>query len=151
MMVPTSNRFRRSLLAAAVLASSLSVACNGTEAPIIPNQNIVGSYVATRFIVTPTGKPAINVLTLGGALTIDINASKQTTGALTMPAGVFGPDAVNQSMAGTVEQSGYTVVFVQAANTFIRSVEWLAGGGTIQTDVSDGSARIEVTLTRQGS
>jgi hypothetical protein len=148
MMVRTPNRVRR-LLAAAVLASSISAGCIGTDAPIIPNQAIAGNYTATRFVVTPTGKPAINVLAQGGSLNIAISAGNQTAGALLMPAGVFGPDAVNQSMAGTVEQSGYTVVFVQAASTFVRAVEWLAGGGTIQTDVNDGSARIEVTLTRQ--
>ena len=150
MMVRTPNRFRR-LLAAAVLASSVSVGCNAAEAPIVPNQPIVGSYAATRFMVTPTGKPAIDVLAQGGTLTIAISASNETTGALSMPAGVFGPDAVNQSMAGTVQQRGYTVVFVQNASTFVRAVHWLAGGGLIQTDVNDGSARIEVTLTRQGS
>jgi hypothetical protein len=150
MMVRSSNRVRR-LLAAALLASSLSAGCNGVDAPIFETQNIVGSYTATRFLVTPTGKPAIDVLAQGGTLNIAITASSQTTGALTMPAGVFGPDAVNQSMAGTVQQSGYTVVFVQNASTFVRAVQWLAGGGTIQTDVNDGSARIEVTLTRQGS
>lgn len=149
-MVRTPNRLRR-LLVPAVLATFVSAGCTGTDAPIVPNQQIVGSYVATRFLVTPTDKPAINVLAQGGSLSIAINASNETTGALLMPAGVFGPDAVNQSMAGTVQQSGYTVVFVQTASTFVRAVQWLAGGGTIQTDVNDGSARIEVTLTRQGS
>jgi hypothetical protein len=148
MMVRTSSRVRR-LLAAAVLASSVSAGCMGTDAPVVPNQAIAGNYTATRFRVTPTGKPAIDVLGQGGSLNIAISASNETTGTLMMPAGVFGPDAVNQSMAGTVQQSGYTVVFVQSASTFVRAVQWLAGGGTIQTDVNDGSARIEVTLTRQ--
>ena len=98
--------------------------------------------------MTPTNKPPIDVLARGGSLTMNITATNTTTGTLVIPQDVFG-SAVNVSMAGTVAKNGYAVKFTQSVDTFVRTVGWLAGGGTIATDVNDGSSRIEVMLTRQ--
>jgi hypothetical protein len=145
-MLRSFSRLRRlALVSSFALAGA---ACGGSEPIVEPTVEITGNYVATRFIVTPTGKDPIDVLARGGSLTIQIAPSKATTGTLIIPQSVFG-SAQNVSMAGTVVQSGYALKFQQSADTFVRTVGWLAGGGTIATDVNDGSSRIEVTLTRQ--
>jgi hypothetical protein len=147
MSMPRSlSRLRRlALVSSFALAGA---ACGSSEPIVLPNIDITGNYVATYFRVTPTGKPFIDVLARGGSLTIQIAASKATTGTLIIPQDVFG-SAQNVSMLGTVVQNGHSVQFVQSADRFVRTLGWRAGGGTIAADVNDGSARIEVILTRQ--
>ena len=140
------SRLRRlALVSSFALAGA---ACGGGEPIVLPTIDITGNYVATYFRVTPTGKPFIDVLARGGSLAIQIAANKTTTGTLIIPQDVFG-SAQNVSMVGTVSQSGHSAVFSQTVDNFVRQVGWLAGGGTIATDTNDGSARIEVILTRQ--
>ena len=147
-MLRTTSRFRRLAFAAASFVAVASVACGGTEPIVQPNVDITGNYVATYFHVTPTGKPTIDVLAKGGSLTMAIAANKATSGTLVIPQDVFG-SSVTANMAGLAHQSGHTVLFEQSAATFVGQLPWLAGGGTIATDVNDGSSRVEVILTRQ--
>jgi len=144
-MLRSISKFRRIALVSAV---ALAGCGGGTEGITEPDIDITGNYVATYFHVTPTGKPTIDVLARGGSLTMTITAASTTSGTLVIPQDVFG-SAVNVSMAGFVAKSGHAVRFSQGADTFVRTLGWLAGGGTIATDVNDGSSRIEVTLTRQ--
>ena len=145
-MLRTSTRLRRLAFISAAVVSTAG--CSGGEAIVLPTIDITGNYVATYFHVTPTGKPTIDVLARGGSLTMTIAANKATSGTLIIPQDVFG-SAQNLSMAGTVVQNGHSVQFVQSVDSFVRQLGWLAGGGTIATDVNDGSARVEVLLTRQ--
>jgi hypothetical protein len=145
-MLRTSTRFRRLAIVSAVAVAAAG--CGGSEPIVQPKVDIFGSYVATTFKVTPTGRPTIDVLARGGSLTLAIARDSTTSGSLIVPQDVIG-SSVNASMAGIVSQSGYAVRFSMGADTFVRTVGWLAGGGTIATDVNDGSARIEVVLTRQ--
>ena len=145
-MLRSFSRLRRAAFVS-VLAV-VGAGCSGDTPPAPVVIDITGNYVATYFHVTPTGKPTIDVLARGGSLTMSIAANNATSGTLVIPQDVFG-SAVNVSMAGTVAKSGYSVQFQQSVDTFVRTVGWLAGGGTIATDVNDGSSRIEVVLTRQ--
>jgi len=147
-MLRPSSRLRRLGFVASILVASVGAGCSSTEPIVQPNVEITGNYVATWFKVTPTGKPTIDVLARGGSLALSIAANKTTSGTLYMPRDVIG-DEVTASMAGTVQQNGYALRFQQSAVSFVAQVGWLAGGGTIATDVNDGSARIEVILTRQ--
>ncbi|MEO8561634.1 MAG: hypothetical protein ABI601_06140 [bacterium] len=146
-MLRPATRLRRLAFVSALAISAAG--CNAGEAIIQPTIDIAGAYVATTFKVTPTGKPAIDVLARGGSMTIAIATDNTTTGSLVIPQDVFG-SAVNASMAGVAFKSGYSVGFHQTADTFVRTFGWLAGGGTIATDTNDGSARIEIVLTRNG-
>jgi hypothetical protein len=148
-MPRTSPRFRRFALVVSAIVAGASTGCGGSDPTLPPKVDLTGSYVATYFRVTPTGKPTIDVLARGGSLTLKIAADKSTTGTLSMPADVFGSAPVSANMAGTAHVSGYSVRFEQAVSTFVNQLGWIAGGGTISTDVNDGSARIEVLLTRQ--
>ena len=147
-MLRTTSRLRRIAFVASVIVAGASAGCGGSDPVVLPKVDITGNYVATRFIVTPTGKPSIDVLQRGGSLTMNIAADKTTSGTLFVPQDVIG-SSTTASMAGTAQQIGNAVKFVQTADSFVRQVGWLAGGGTIATDVNDGSARIEVLLTRQ--
>jgi hypothetical protein len=142
------SRFRLRRLAFVSALALAGAGCGGGEPIVLPDIDITGDYVATYFHVTPTGKPTIDVLARGGSLTLQIASSKATSGTLIIPQDVFG-SAQNVSMTGLAQQAGHSVRFQQSADTFVRTVGWLAGGGTIATDVNDGSARIEVILTRQ--
>ncbi len=146
-MLSTFTRLRRLAFVAALVVSGAG--CNAGEAIIEPTIDIAGAYQATTFKVTPTGKATIDVLAKGGTMTLAISNDNTTTGSLVIPQDVIG-SSVNASMVGTVVKSGYAVRFQQTADTFVRVVGWLAGGGTIATDTNDGSARIEITLTRMG-
>jgi hypothetical protein len=122
-MLRSLSRLGRLALVCTVALSGAAVGCSSGGDPIVlPDIDITGNYVATYFHVTPTGKPTIDVLARGGSLAIQIAANKTTTGTLIIPQDVFG-SAQTVSMAGTVAQSGHSV--------------------------NDGSARIEVILTRQ--
>jgi hypothetical protein len=87
--------------------------------------DVAGSYSATTFTVTsPAG--TIDLLALGGLVSVTLSADGTTTGELFAPgAGEDGED-VEADLTGTWELSGSTVTFDQTADTFIRDVEFTA-------------------------
>lgn len=142
-MRPTSSILK-------VLAASfalLAIACNNSTPP----GSIAGSYTATTFVETYTGQSAVNVLGQGGSLTIVIAANNTTTGNLLLPASANGGTQVSASMAGTMVKAGSKVNFDQpAADTFVRNLNWLVVGSTLQvSDQIAGSGTFTITLTRQ--
>jgi hypothetical protein len=116
----TLRRFRRlALLPALALAS----ACENSvsiEPDVIP-----GSYVATSFVVTQTGSPAVDVLARGGSLIINIAANDSISGLLVLPTGLPGSQAGTANMKGKlVRRTDGTFQFEQEENTFIEALIW---------------------------
>ena len=68
-MRPTFRPVRRVVLAA-VSAFAVASACSN-DVSIEPDV-LAGSYVATSFLVTPSGQPTVDVIAKGGALSITI-------------------------------------------------------------------------------
>jgi hypothetical protein len=142
------NRLRSSLL---ILALSAAAACgddSNDPSPIVP-----GTYEATRFVLIESGSSPIDALAEGASLFMDITAEGTTDGELFIPAILTeeGLDDEIVSMEGTYTQSGNTIDFQQAGDSFVPLATWVVGSGTI-TGVwtsADNQRRVEVTLTRQ--
>ena len=141
-MQPTITTFK--LLAAAV--ALFAVACTNTNEP----PTITGSYTATTFTKTPTGGSAINVLAQGGSISLTIAENKATTGSVFEPASANGGTALQASLAGTAIQAGTKVNFSQTADTFVRDLNWIVVGNTLQVTNQAGlDATYTIVLTRQ--
>lgn len=136
----------RAMLAAVVAVGALT-ACGDDDA--IGPDAIVGVYTATTLRVTPTGAAEIDVLEQGGSLVITISGGDATTGSLSLPASVTGTVATQTSMAGTAVRNGSGVTFDQAADTFVRDLNWTYANNTLSvTNQSVGGATYTIVLTR---
>jgi hypothetical protein len=112
---------RSTLLRPLAILPLFLAACGGddpTDSPPV----LAGSYVATQFLVTPTGQAAINVLTSGGSLVITIATSGATSGSLVVPASLTGGQSETIAMSGAAVRSGNTVTFQQTADSFVRDL-----------------------------
>ena len=139
----------RSLLAAvtAVAVVGALSAC-GDDGLIDPNP-VAGAYTATTFRATPTGLSEIDVLAQGGSLVITIGPDNTTVGTLSLPAVVTGDVALQASMVGTAEVNGSGVTFDQAADTFVRDLNWTFSNNVISvTNQSVGGANFTIVLSR---
>jgi hypothetical protein len=123
---------------------AMGIGCDSTE----PNP-LAGTFVATSFIVTETGEPPMDVLALGGDLTITIAQDNSTSGVLTVPGEIVGGSDVSLSMAGSAIRTGNTVHFEQDADSFVRDLAWTFSGNTLNASDSDAGVSLAITLTRQ--
>jgi hypothetical protein len=143
----SAARHRVRLLALVTLASAWVSGC-GSDSPTQPS-SLAGTYVATVFRVTPTGQSTVDVLAAGGSLSVTIASDNTASGTLSLPASIAGTP-FNESMAGTVVQSGSTVKFQQSADTFVRDLTFTIVGNTLQaTNEVAGAGSFTITLTRQ--
>ena len=138
----------RSIYSALLVASS-ALGCGGLDT--VGNSNLLsGTYLATIFLVTPTGQAQSDVLAAGGSLSITIDESGNTTGSLNIPGTVTGGAAFTASMAGTATVTGLTVEFNQAADSFVRDLTWARIGPDLSVaNQVAGSASFTITLTHQ--
>lgn len=133
---------RRRVLLPALVSLSAVLSC-GTEP-----SDVFGNWVATTFVVTPTGQAAIDLIPSGGTLAINIDEDNFTTGQLNVPA-VAGQPAFQADMAGSAIVTETAVVFQQSADTFVRDLTWTRGTMVLTvTNQSVGGASYTITLTR---
>lgn len=126
----------------------VTIAACGGDLSVEPG-SVVGTFGATIFRVTPSGKPQIDVLAQGGSLSISVTAKNVTTGQLSLPASVAG-SAVLAPMTGEAIITGNTVRFQQTADTFVRDLTWSVGRDTLQvSNQSVGSATYTITLVKR--
>jgi hypothetical protein len=137
-----------SLTAAAFAA--LSVVGCGSDNPVQPTGNVVGSYHATQFVTTGAGGQT-NQLLAGSTVNIDLLPNGTTTGHLHLAASSANP-ALDADLAGTWAQSGNTVTFDQPSDTFFRDVEFsVVPNGDSWQLVADhvfAGTRIQLTLSQ---
>jgi hypothetical protein len=131
--------FPRSLVLAAVAVG----ACSDSISP----EELAGTYSATSFTVVRDGV-STDVLEAGGSLTIVLASSGTTSGTLVVPASVTEEEPINASMAGTFTLEDDVITFVQAEDTFVRDVDWIADGDTIVGTGTFGTETISVTLEK---
>ena len=112
-----------------------------------PKQTVAGPYVATQFLTTGSSGQT-DQLHAGSYLFLLLSANGSLTGQLHLAATNSDTD-----MAGTWTQSGNTITFAQAADTFVRNMTF-----DIVPDVNRwqlvgvavfGGTEIKVTLTQQ--
>lgn len=136
--------------ASAIFATVAAMtACGGTDSTA-PSDSIAGSYAATTFVTTG-GSGQTNQLLAGSTFTIVLNSNGTTTGHLHVVASGNNP-ALDADMAGTWLRNGTMVTFDQAADTFVRDMNFtLSSTGTkweLDGDDSFAGTRIQVTLTQ---
>ena len=127
-------------------------ACGGdsTTAP----SALVGSYTAIEFVTTGSSGQT-NQLLAGSTLSITLASNHSTSGHLHMAASGSSP-AFDADLAGTWTQTGNSVTFSQAADTFVRNTTFaaVAGSGSLWDLVGDGTfsgTAVHVTLRQQAS
>lgn len=133
--------FARALPALFTLA--LAACDDDPTAPPAPT----GAYQATRFTAI-SGGTTTDVLTAGGSLRITLTPQGTTSGRLFIPGSVTGEGDFDSDLTGTWTQSGSTIQFDHAADTFVRDMPFTIQGSTLVGDRTFGDLRIQVTLTR---
>jgi hypothetical protein len=134
---------RSRLLQAGLLVAVASGGCS-TEP-----SDAFGVWGATTFKVIPAGGAEIDLLQAGATLTIIIDAENETSGSLSVPAGIASVAPLNASMDGTARVTGTTVEFDQDAATFVRDLTWSLGALTMTVESqSIGGDVWTITLTR---
>ena len=139
--LPRTSRF---LFALAVVCGLTMAACKDTNEPL----GLSGSYVATTWLFGPTGQAPTNVLQAGGSMSLQIAADNTTAGSLNVPASITGGAALIADMKGTATQTGDTVRFTQAANSFVRSHYWIMANNTLRFERTIDGTTMLLVLTR---
>jgi hypothetical protein len=115
-----------------------------------PRSPLVGSYNAILFVTTGSSGQT-NQIQAGSTLSINLAANGSTTGHLHIVAS-GGYPALEADMAGTWTQTGSSVTFSQAADTFVRNMTFAvtAAGSSWQlvgNQVFSGT-QIQITLSQ---
>jgi len=101
-----------------VVGIAAMIACGSDSAA--PPSALVGTYNAFTFTTTGSSGQT-NQLSAGSTLTINLAANGSTTGHLHVVASGSNP-VLDADMAGTWTQTGNSVTFSQAADTFVRNM-----------------------------
>ena len=133
---------------AKLVALAALVACTVAD-PFVPSpENMSGSYTAREFIAADT-QAVHDWLAAGATLDLSLVRDGTMTGHLFLPNSVTGTGDFNADMAGTWLLSGYVIQFGQAAETFVREIDYSAGPDRIVGDKTFGdSLRIIIVLTK---
>ena len=125
------------------------VACGGSYSTAPPSV-LVGSYNAVQFVTTGSSGQTNQILA-GSTLNINLMSDGSTTGHLHLAASGGNP-VLDADMAGTWTQTGNSVTFSQAADSFVRNMTWaiIASGSSWQLvgDQVFSGTRTQVTLSQ---
>ena len=140
------RRVRR-LVLAILPTLALASACDNSVS-ITPDE-LAGNYIATSFLITPSGQPAVDVLAKGGSLTINIAGDSSTTGTLSLPANVLPGLGGTASMEGRVLRiADGTYRFNQSAETFIKALNWQQYTGALVSTSFISNTQFQITLRK---
>ena len=133
-------------LLGAVLAAAACGGANVTEVETPP----AGIYGATTFLTGSTGQT--NQLTLGSSLDLHLFMDGTVSGHLHTAASGGSP-ALDADMAGTWTQTGSVITFTQAADTFVRNMQFtfataVNGTVTLADDRVFSGTRVQLVLMR---
>ena len=136
----------------AILSVSVLAGC-GSDNPMQPGGGgtaLAGNYTATQWVTTG-GSGQTNQIVAGSTLSITLNSNGSTTGHLHLAAAGSNP-AFDADMAGTWAQVGSTVTFGQAADTFVRDMQFavVANGAkwALEGNQVFSGTQIKITLTQ---
>jgi hypothetical protein len=108
---------------------------------------VAGTYNASLFTATTSGTP-VNLLALGATVHVVLNPDGTTTGHLFVPD--LGQGEVDADLTGTWTLSGSTVTFSQAADTFIRDVEFTAAQNSLESEGTFEGTTLRLALAKTG-
>jgi hypothetical protein len=135
------------LLARTLLAASLLLAvsaCGSTS-----SDPLVGTYLATTFLITPPNQGTTNVLAQGGSLGINIANNYVTAGTLILPASLNGGVILTTSLAGTATITGSAVTFTTLAPTFFRQLTFTLATDSLTANQTVADTTFDIVLRRQ--
>lgn len=114
--------------------------------PLSPEERVAGEYTATTLTVNQGGA-TFDALQTGARLDIILRENGTTTGRLFVPQGDEDGGDFEADLTGTftVSEDGQRVTFDQAADTFIRDVEFTVQGNQLVSN----ALGVQVVLTRQ--
>jgi hypothetical protein len=135
----------RSLLLLGVVAL-MSCRVGDPFAPTVAN--MAGAYTAHALVIADTAG-AIDWIDAGGSLTLTLSANGSLSGRLFLPGGAAGGGDLDEDMAGNWFLIGHTISFGQAAQTFVRDMDFTADQDRISVDHYFGTTlRVIIVLTK---
>ena len=139
-------RFQLRLVWLLVLLTLCSTSCTASPTAAV---SPIGTFATIAFtIVDDAGSH--DLLKDGARLELTLAAGGSVSGALEIPEGPSGTDALMASMAGTWTQHGNVLTFDQPADTFVRDTPFiLRSSNRIEADKVFGGSRVLLTLRRQ--
>ena len=131
------------------LLGALALASCSVGDPFAPTvDNMAGTYAASQ-IVTADASGFVDWIDVGGTLSLTLSADGKTSGRLFLPGGAAGGADLDADMAGTWLLVGHTIQFGQAAETFVRAIDFNAGQNRIAGDQYFGdSLRVIIVLIK---
>ena len=127
-----------------------AAACGGDDDGFSPTVETVAGVYEAQILTLTTSTGTVDLLALGAIVDVTLAEDGTTAGRLFVPGAVVGGGDVDEDLAGTWSLSGSTVTFVQAADTFIRDVQFTATQNLLTgEDVFDG-ATVRLVLVRVG-
>jgi hypothetical protein len=134
------------------VAGVAALAACAVPDPFVPTvDNMVGAYTATQ-LVTADANGYVDWIAAGGSLTLTLNANATTTGRLFLPGGATGGGDLDEDMVGTWLLIGQTIQLGQAAQTFVRQMDFIAEENRLAGDKYFGTApdtlRVIIILTK---
>ena len=131
-----------------LLGALALMSCRVGDVFVPTPENMVGAYTATQ-LVTADPSGFVNWLDAGGSLTLTLNADGKTTGHLFLPGGAPGGGDLDADMAGSWLLIGHTVQLGQAADTFVRQMDFTADLNRLAGDQYFGTDfRVIIVLTK---
>jgi hypothetical protein len=145
----------RSILRNSVLvgAAFVAVTACGSDSTAPSGESAVGNYTAISFTTTGTSGQR-DELAAGSTVTLNLAANGSTSGHLHIAPTNTNP-AIDADLAGTWQQTGNTVTFTQAQDTFIRDLQLTlvqdpVNGWTLVGDQNFSGTNVKITLERAG-
>lgn len=138
------NRPARILFAACLVVAI--GACRRSTEP----DPLVGTFVASTFLITPNGQGTLNVLAQGGVLGINIattSGSFTTAGTLILPPALT-TQTVTINLMGTASRTDNLVRFVPSVPSFLTELTFTLGVNTLTTNQTVADTTYDIVLTR---
>jgi len=108
---------------------------------------VAGAYQATTFTFDGGSGPT-DLLAIGASVTITFAPDGTTSGRMLVPGVAAGGEDLDADLAGTWTLSGTTVTFDQAADTFMRDVQFTAEPSRLRAQGTFGEEVVVLVLTK---
>lgn len=132
----------------AFIAMTLALAlgsCGGEDTFTPSSETVAGSYTASSLSLS-SSVGTTDLLALGSTVAITLAVGGTTSGRLFVPGGADDGSDVDADLSGTWALAGSTVTFNQAADTFIRDVEFTAGRNQLNGEGVFSGATVRLVL-----
>lgn len=138
---------RRSVVPALLAVLALTACGDDPTGPTV--NSVAGEYRATTFTVADGGT-TLDVLAVGGTLTLALDPDGTTTGRIFLPGLDEDGGDFDEDLAGTWMLRSDTVTFQQSADTLIRDLEFEVAGNRLEAEEVFGQgARVKIVLSKQ--